>query len=86
MKIPISRNHDPTTDEYSEIHQLWKQMARQISVEYGIYVEVGLTNEPHRYPNGTTYLVPVRIFFKALDKEFESLRVLKKHLDNPVFW
>jgi hypothetical protein len=73
MKIPDGVKFTFNNPDRKIIAQGWENEARRLSMERGVYVSVG-----HEYDG--IYLK--RIFFKALDREFEgshdSLRMLNQ--------
>ncbi len=70
----------------SKLEELWHDTARQISLETGIYVEVGYEYEGSGpSPFGPISLDMKRIFFKVKEHEFESLTDLKKAIANKAF-
>jgi len=75
MKIPDNSLDDL---EAKRIVELWKETARQISMEHGVYVEA-------KFECTTVWPIPSRIYFKLGTYEFESLSDLKRALNNKAF-
>jgi hypothetical protein len=73
MNIP--ENANVTYDD--PIYAAWKQEAIKIGIETGIYVSVSYdyTHYPHIK----------RIYFVALDKEFEDITSLRKTINLKAF-
>lgn len=56
----------------------WKAKAEEISMEYGVYVEVIYTNR-----GSSNHLEAIQ--FKILDHVFEGVKDLRKALENKAF-
>lgn len=84
MRIPA--NTYMTGHAISKLEDLWYSTARQISMETGIYVDVGFEYESAGQQSfGPVSLDIRRIFFKVKEHEFESLTDLKKAIANKAF-
>lgn len=91
MKIP-SKHFDPSDQEgFNKFYEVWGVAATQISMEYGIFVEVKTEAEfdgKKRIQGRYEVFHPeqvIRIFFKTMDQEFESLNHLRRALNNKAF-
>ena len=76
-------------EDFNKVYERWVQVAHQISMEYGVMVQVKVeyNNPPDLSlpdPWGDN-LKPTRIYFKVDMHEFEGLKDLKKALDNKAF-
>ncbi len=77
MKIPPEQCVYANSNFAKRLLQDWRSAASQIELEYGVWVEVQIEE------NSSTSLT--RIYFIAMDHEFESVRDLRKALDNKAF-
>ncbi len=83
MKIPEELRLWINTDgRGTQLIELWKRTADQVSMEYGMLVEVKIIPRP-----GPGSHMIDRLVFTVLDgaHEFESLNELKRALANKVF-
>jgi hypothetical protein len=72
MKIPASV--DRSDGDFAK----WFSVAEELSIKYGIFVEVILTRRE--------YSIWIdRVQFKVMEHHFESLNALQKALDNKIF-
>jgi hypothetical protein len=63
----------------SKDFQNWREKAQEMSLEYGIFVELVYTNRNNQTPELES------IQFKVMGHTFDSLKDLRKALDNKVF-
>jgi hypothetical protein len=75
MKIPKTRRQINTEPIFS----LWRETARKMSLEYGIYIDIGF-----RYL-GDVIEGAEEIYFEVGEHKFGSLRDLRKALRNKSF-
>jgi hypothetical protein len=75
MKIPRAMRFDREFGQ--KLKSVWTNAADQISLEYGIFVEVCYSLADN--------LVPDHIWFVVMDHKFESLMDLRKALNNKAF-
>jgi len=75
MKIPKVMNFDRAFGQ--KLKSIWTDAADQMSLEYGIFVEL-------RYKVADN-LVPEHIWFEVMGHQFESLADLRKALNNKAF-
>lgn len=93
MKIPKGYFRLSDKEPWKELFGLWHNTALQISIEYGILVEVGIEMESSSgnwtsvgnrggviYPDDV-----IRLFFQTSEKQFEGLDQLRRALKNKAF-
>lgn len=76
MKISSKEHVLFTSDASRKIQADWNAAAAQVSIEYGIMVETYYESEG---------MLLTRIFFQVMGHQFDSLRDLKKALENKAF-
>lgn len=77
MKIPKSEHVYHNSNTAKRLFNDWRAAAAQIEMEYGVWVAVKTEED--------TNTIVTRIYFLAMEHEFESLRDLKKALENKAF-
>lgn len=76
MKIPKEQHVYYNNNVARRLLQDWGDAARQIELEYGVWIEVKTEDDNN---------VLSRIYFKVMEHEFENLRDLKKALEMKAF-
>jgi hypothetical protein len=63
----------------SKDFQNWREKAQELSMEYGMFIELIYTNRNNQTPELES------VQFKVMDHVFEGLKDLRKALDNRAF-
>lgn len=79
MKIPT--NIFWNTSDSQKMIELWQNKAREISMRTGLFIQVGIEYQSESLINPR----PIRIYFDALDHEWESLQDLESALKLKAF-
>lgn len=78
MKIERSKHFWSHSTEYEHLIADFKQVARQLQVEHGVFIDVC----SEYCEDG---VIVTRVYFKVMDHEFETGRELRKALENKAF-
>ena len=75
MKIPRTGQVYINSNIGKRIFNDWRAAAATLELEYGVWIEVDTEYDAN-------YMI--RIYFRVMDHEFESVQDLKKGLENKV--